>query len=385
MMKSSNPSSFKASEKPSAPAWKATLHHYLRAARHWFHREQLISFAKTMSLVAPLTVLIWVYAEREQTDTDPGVVFPIEVRSNDPNRIVSLTKPVDKNIVADLSGPRARLDRLRDQLIPRAGMSPVTIDVDATLTPRQSHELNTSALLSSHPLFANAGITVTSASPPRLTVYVDEIIEVEARVEAPPEIKNLESPPVFDPPVIQIRGPERVLSRSFTTSTTDNKFIVVADLTSLNVINQPGVHEDIRDIPLRRPETENNITFNPPRVSATIHIRQTDRQIIYPSMPIWPLMAPTLQDKYKVAFEGGSAVITNVPLVGPPERIALLEDPNFTPRPKAVLEVTSSDLPPGQPRTRRLEFDDLPEGVRVAPGYAQNEITFELVERAPAE
>ena len=37
-----------------------------------FTRENLVNFARTMAWVVPLTILIWVYAEREQVATAPG-------------------------------------------------------------------------------------------------------------------------------------------------------------------------------------------------------------------------------------------------------------------------------------------------------------------------
>lgn len=375
----------KITPRPAAiPPWKATALHAWRSVRRAFHKEQLISFAKTMSLVAPLTILIWVYAEREQTDLDAGVVFPIEILSNDPNRVVKLDKPADKNVVADLSGPRARLDRLREQLNPRAGTPSVPIYIDSSLSPRQYYELNTAALLSGQPLFANAGVTVASASPPRLRVYVDEVVEVEAQVKAPPEIKNLDSPPVFDPPVVKVRGPASVLTQAFGAPPEEDKYIVYADLSALPAIRTPGAHEDVSDIPLRRPaEAEGNVTFTPSRVSADLRVKRTDEELMIPSMPIWPWMPPTLQDRYKVVFEGGSPVVTNVPLIGPPEQIALLKDPKYTPRPVAMLKVTADDLPSNEVRTRELTFENLPKDVVVAAGYSQREVSFRLVERAP--
>src|SRR5690242_1264927 len=69
---------------PPPGSWAAFLANQRRFWVHAFSRESLFNFAKTMAWVVPLTILIWVYAEREQRDTDPGVTFPIDVRSSDP-------------------------------------------------------------------------------------------------------------------------------------------------------------------------------------------------------------------------------------------------------------------------------------------------------------
>src|SRR4051812_26806963 len=77
-----------------------------RVRGHLPSGEQFFGFLKTLIWVAPLTLLIWVYAEREQAVTVAGVTFPVDVRTVDHNRIVQLRSPADKNIIVELSGPR---------------------------------------------------------------------------------------------------------------------------------------------------------------------------------------------------------------------------------------------------------------------------------------
>ena len=57
-----------------------------------------------MAWAAPLTILIWVYAESEQQVTDAGQPISIEVKSRDPNKIVTLDRDV-RSITCDLTGP----------------------------------------------------------------------------------------------------------------------------------------------------------------------------------------------------------------------------------------------------------------------------------------
>src|SRR5215208_2440283 len=71
--------------------------------RRCLERENLIAGLKTFSWLAPLTLLIWIYAEREQVDRLENQTIPIEVRSNDPNLFVQLQmgeNKDDKNVVA---------------------------------------------------------------------------------------------------------------------------------------------------------------------------------------------------------------------------------------------------------------------------------------------
>lgn len=376
--------------KPQTPArpappnpWTAMAMHWWRAIRNWFHKEQLVNFAKTMTLVGPLTVLIWVYAEREQFLKEEGVPFPIEVRSNDPNRIVRLLTPQEKIVMADLWGPRARLDRLRDQLIPRADSTPITINVDSTHSTG-INELNTAEVLSDDAVFTAAGITVLSASPPRLRVMIEQIVEVEARVEVPPTVTNLETPVVFDPPVVKIRGPEEQVKYELTYSPVDNKPVIYVDLSNVAVMKSPGIHENVTEIPLALPPNSNSMEFRPRTVNATLRVRQSDVEYEIRSMPIW-VLSPSgdFQDKYIVQFESGEGFLYNVPLIGPREQIEALKRPDFAPTPKAYLEVSRDDTP-GVTRSRKLHFD-IPGDIKVAPAYADREITFKVIERTPIE
>ena len=60
-----------------------------RWARDTFSREQLVSNLKSIAWVIPLTILIWVYAERAQQD-DGAATVTIEVKSADPTGFAKL-------------------------------------------------------------------------------------------------------------------------------------------------------------------------------------------------------------------------------------------------------------------------------------------------------
>src|SRR3954467_3445784 len=66
--------------------------------RERFSRENVMNSLRTLAWVVPLTILIWIYAEREQLATEPVVIIPIDVKTTAPNRVVTLISPADKNI-----------------------------------------------------------------------------------------------------------------------------------------------------------------------------------------------------------------------------------------------------------------------------------------------
>ena len=77
----------------SGPQRDGLILDYASSLRRWsgrmFTLENLSSGLKTFMWVAPLTILIWVYAEREQV-VQKEVTLPIAVKSTDPKLIVSL-------------------------------------------------------------------------------------------------------------------------------------------------------------------------------------------------------------------------------------------------------------------------------------------------------
>src|SRR2546421_2422588 len=64
---------------------------------------------RTFLWVAPLTVLIWIYAEREQISQAPDVRVQIKLLSKSTDHIITVVTPTDRSISLDIQGPRASL------------------------------------------------------------------------------------------------------------------------------------------------------------------------------------------------------------------------------------------------------------------------------------
>jgi hypothetical protein len=353
-------------------------HH--RGLFKWFSRERLLDFARTLMWVAPLTVLIWVYAEREQIATVSDVSLQVTAHTNGPRQVATITKPADRLIVVTLEGPRVRLDSLRDQLSAGGLASQLTIEMPpdgpvGPVTRGTADELNKVAL------FRSAGVKVTSASPPQITIAVDQLVTRDLVVTADPTAANFDSIPIFDPPVVRVTGPQSVLER-YSEVDVAGRPILRADLANVPEIRTPGEHT-VAEVSLLRPEVFRSasdpglFTFSPDRVRATFRIRQADVSYTIPSIPVFPLAAATFLDEYRAEYE---PTITNVVVRGRPDLIAALRNETLEKKPKAILEITRDDLPAGRTRVRRLRFD-LPEGLTVSPEDQLREIEFTLVAR----
>src|SRR4051812_47853617 len=125
-----------------------------------FTRENIVSNLKTLAWVIPLTLLIWIYAEREQVAPAKDVAVPFELVTVDTDRVVSLKPPQDKNLVLELQGPQARLQEVLTKL--RGGTMPqgLRIEVPTSLEVNREHRLDTLGLVRSQKIFIDNGVTV---------------------------------------------------------------------------------------------------------------------------------------------------------------------------------------------------------------------------------
>src|SRR4051794_14364070 len=117
-----------ADRKVSAKRWAAIVRRWFRET---FSREQLVSGLRSLVWVAPLTVLIWIYAEREQVDR-ASAQFPIEVRSGAPGQVAHMADSRGGIVMATIRGPKAKVGQAVEAL--QAG-APVQVFVGGGRQP----------------------------------------------------------------------------------------------------------------------------------------------------------------------------------------------------------------------------------------------------------
>jgi hypothetical protein len=346
-----------------------------------FTRETIVSNLKTLAWVIPLTLLIWIWAEREQVATSKDEPVPFELVNNSPDRVVMLRFPADKNLVLELQGPQGRLQEVLNKLSGANKPQALRIEVPANaLELNRETSLDALMLVRQQRIFADNGITVLGCQPPRLLVVVDPVVEHNARIMVPPEIRNVDA--TFDPPTVKVRGPLSELTRVERNSP-GGMLAVYADLHEVQN-NKPGTYQ-LSDVPLRRPadlDPDRVSIVSLPHIRANVTVREADKQLLIRSMPISVDSPDGLLDKYKVVWEHPSApVLQNITVTGPPETIENMERPEFEPKPKARLEVTQQDALGGERRSRVVKYD-LPEGVNVVEEDKNRTIEFRLVDKS---
>ena len=348
-----------------------------------FTRENVISRLKTLAWVVPLTLLIWIYAEREQVRPANDVSVPFELVNSNPDRSVWLMPPQDKNLVLELQGPQGRLESVLNDI--RGGKEPegLRLEVPANLDINREHSIDALPLVRNQRLFVESGIFVIACQPARLRVQVDQLVEREAKIVKAPSAKNLDA--TFIPPTVKVRGPLSLLEQAEATPQPGGEtgLFVYADL-SAEALKQPGTYKlpgpGLPDVLLRKPQKADDervtIVMPPTRIQATVEVRQADKTLRIASMPVTLDTPDGLLEKYKVTEFRGA--LQNVTVTGPPHIIDQMEKPDYEPRPKARVLVTQQDV--GERRSKPVKYD-LPKGIDVVEADRNRTVEFRLVDR----
>jgi hypothetical protein len=331
--------------------WRQSIR---RWARDTFNREQFITSLKSLAWVAPLSILIWVYAERTQGREESHQSVPFQIRTNDVRQVVTVIRPAEQVVQADLEGPAAAVEEVVRNLLPNESNAGVVIVLPGDFVPGREYDIPAS-LLGDTSLFHDSGVILSRPAPTTLRIRIDKLVDVETSVQVAPGLDNFNSPPLFEPRLVKVTMPE---SLQKTIAAAGDAVSVYADLSRYDALRIPG-KQVLPDVPLilgsafHKDLDLTHVTISPERVTATLDVKNAESELKINSLPIWPLYPPTIQGKYVVKLD--ELFIPNVIVTGPREIIAQIDANTIEPRPKAILEISPEDVGKG-PQTRKLEF-----------------------------
>jgi hypothetical protein len=338
--------------------------------RHTFSLASVLSGLKSLIWVAPLSVIIWIYAEQADTDKQPFAIT-VSVHSSDPTRVVRLVDPTDGKLNVELDGTNNNLEKIRGIL---AATPTLTIDVaDSILSSTGNHSVP-GAIVNDQDIFRSNGITVDSVLPHDLTINVDAQEDVTVQVKPAPDERNFSAPPIFTPHEVHVKAPHSVISAARAAG----NLVAYAHLDQTREVLTPGSH-DLTAVPLTVPFGNGAVAISPSSVAAHVEIKKSDVTLLLPAVPVWVVYPPGMDDKYKAVYDPS---LPSVTVVGPEEQIATLESGSF--KPKARLDVSPADLPVDTDHERRLQFE-LPTDVHASPEDLQRTISFRLTERKASD
>lgn len=348
---------------PKAAEKRSLVRRTTSALRRWardtFSREQLISGLKSLMWVAPLTLLIWIYAERQQQVEEPAR-FPIALKSANPNHVVRFVTSSDELVTANLKGPKARLALAMEKLDPRSGGRAVEITIDGNRGPGQ-HDVDILGEIEKDPRLEDNGVIITSSSPRYVRIEIDTLQEVDLDVRPSPDAERQLASSVFEPAKVKAMAPSSLVKGAA-------GIYAEAALPTL----PPGRHG-----PLKVPVTvkglnDRSIMLKPTTVSATLEVKQSAVRGVIGSVPVSVDASDAVVNKYNIQFD---PFLRNVPVWGPADKIRQLETNTFTPMPRARFVVSELDF--RKRTTGDLEYV-LPPGITIA-DEAPKTIQFELV------
>lgn len=318
-----------------------------RWARQAFSRESLGNGLRSLGWVVPLTVLIWVYAEREQVKTET-MSIPIDVVSKDADHVVTFADNAPQTVMATISGPKAKIDAVRD-LKDRADAAPLRIEVNPGVGQGEQKVL--AMRLADNKLFADNAVTLTAAQPEWVPVYIDQIVVRNKVPIKPPPGSTFLRDPVFDPPTVSIRGPSRAVERVEA---------VYADLKGrLDRQVSDGPKVEFRDVGLKLPPDAKRVTIadHPPVTAVVESERPEDYEI--PAVRVRIDLPPGFLDGSKYRLNHNTTIF-NVKVRGPKDAIAQLRQAGTV---EARLYIENKAAGPG---VGKLKYD-LPPQVQLVP------------------
>jgi hypothetical protein len=272
---------------------------------------------KTFLWVAPLTALIWIYAEREQIAQYPEVSVQIKLVSKSSDRIITVLTPQDRptKISLDVQGPRASLNELRDVL----AKAPLEVNVSADVG--YEGEFSLAEAITKSDLFKTYAVTVTAARPP-VKIKVEAKGTRKIPVKVRPQDKALGTV-TFEPDLVTVEGPKDQLDKLAAEG--PDKFVAYADLTSF-ASKPPGSYNEEVTIALGSSTFVEAVTMRE-TVRAKVEISKSVSYQI-PAIPIQLQISSLLltDDKFKIT---APPTLRSVDVIGPADAIESLRQFKF--------------------------------------------------------
>ncbi|MBC7784538.1 MAG: hypothetical protein H7144_11935 [Burkholderiales bacterium] len=345
----------------------ATLRQQFSGSRGIFgSRQNIVSFFKTLALVVPLTLLIWIYAQRAQVGGPVAVQITMDVKIDSPNQTASLMEPANGQVTIEIQGPTASIERLKATLVDVSRESRLRVSIPPTY-PLGDSAVPVASLLNDYALIKSSGVTVLAAMPQSVKVRLESVATRYVPVMAPPAgaLPFTAINPIFDPHVVKVTGATSILNRLFPTPADG----VVVDLPNPESFNSPGAKQadsvPVRLHPLRvQPGDEDRVTIDTPRLTSfRFDVAALDEEWQIRSMPIEIKKPSPLEGRTVVTLARNT--VTNVLVRGPAASIRQLQPRANEPPlviPTAVLRIALEDV--GRSDIRRaVEITNLPQGV----------------------
>ena len=316
-------------------------------------RRRMAEIARTLALVVPLTLLIWVYAERAQSVDETAQVM-IEVSIPEP-LTASVIEPANSPVQINMTGPRIECDKLKSEFTMNQRLN---LPLPESYAHADDQTVNLLDLLNNDPTIRTSGVTIDSVNPPFIKVAVDHLLSRSVDLAAPVVPQVTFQHVSFDPPQVTLRGPQGLVN-----TTIADKPQLLVDLGDLSgIVNTQGTATI--EVPVAPPR-DPRLSVVPTKVKMTFQVGSRETDYTLPSVAV-VVERPIAQDgRFRVKAK--RPIVQNVQIHGPVDQVQKFEGDNPVATLTAVLSVTQEDA--GKTDVQRdVTFTGLLPGVTVVGG-----------------
>jgi len=292
-------------------------------------REGLIETIKSLLVVIPVTILIWLLAESESLRVEKTRIELVFGSADKSNRTIRVApgQEFHNEATVQLEGPNARVDGLVNKLRGAIRLEPGMPGVP--LEPG-SQPVDLLVALANHPLVRESRVSVTDVEPGSVNVVVDTLVTRDARVrlELPPDA-TLEGAAEINPPVVKVRLPESAVKQLESwgggPGGSGGEPEVVARLDRAAMVGlAEGRRAVINAVPIEFPaglKGLEGVLATPSQVSVSFTPRGRTASWVAASVPVHVRIAPTELDRWSIEIAPEDRVLTNVTVSGPADQV----------------------------------------------------------------
>lgn len=321
--------------------------------------------ARNVAVVTVLAGLAWLLAESQTLQNE---VFTVRVTLGDQGEAqvaveagaVARAAPGqawEGRVEVHAAGSAALIDALVDQLT-----RPVELSIGREIPGEPgTHEVLMREALRTTEAFRDSGVTITSVTPDRVRVEVDELVsrEVPVVVVLPGGVEVSE-PASATPDTARIVAPSRVLEDAGESLTVSAS--VPADALRALVPGRAEAVGGVRTAPPAALAGRWAVRVEPAVVGVSIALESRSQTMTIPRIPVHVLLAPSELERprWRIEIEPADQDLVDVVLTGPREALDRISRNEV--RPRAIVPLSFEELEAGV-GSKRAQVVGLPEGV----------------------
>jgi hypothetical protein len=278
-------------------------------------QHRVLERLKVVPLTLLLTLLLWMYADAHLTAIQNNLPFQISVvvPPSDANDIVQIVSPANGEFHVNIQGPRDQVQQIQDQADGRAifthddrnNLSYVVRHIKK-LAIGSNNYISSVQVLNDLPYFRQRHVVVTSASPGRIQLSVDQMVTI-SRPIAFTALHHAAASIV--PAVAQVQLPKSLLT---SIGGQDQIRVVAQPLSDLTTL-PPRTRQAVQaQLVVRYPGAVNSqVNVSPATVLVSFTVpSEPAHKLKLGIVPVWIRGPSWLVDRYSISIRPATVAVT---------------------------------------------------------------------------